>query len=136
MPKGRARLNVAIGVLLLCSAAGRAQVQNLIADVSPIVGSDGVLAGGAVRTALEIRLPDGLHANSNKPRDPLLIPMRLSVNAPPGISVAEIVYPEPTDLTQAFTEQPLSVFEREFTVGVVLNVAREVAPGEIRVPAP
>ena len=135
MPKGRARLNVAIGVLLLCSAAGRAQVQNLIADVSPIVGSDGVLAGGAVRTALEIRLPDGLHANSNKPRDPLLIPMRLSVNAPPGISVAEIVYPEPTDLTQAFTEQPLSVFEREFTVGVVLNVAREVAPGEIRVPA-
>ena len=121
--------------LLLATAAGHTQVRNLNADVTPLVGSDGVPAGGAVRTALQIRLADGLHANSNKPRDPLLIPMVLSVEPPPGVSVVEIVYPPPTDLKQEFAEQPLSVFEREFAVGVRLNVGRDVALGSIEIPA-
>ena len=121
--------------LLLATTAGHAQVRNLNADVTPLVGSDGVPAGGTVRTALQIRLADGLHANSNKPRDPLLIPMVLTVEPPAGVSVVEIVYPPPTDLKQEFAEQPLSVFEREFAIGVRLNVAREVALGNIEIPA-
>ena len=121
--------------LLLAATAGHAQVRNLNADVTPIVGSDGVPADATVRTALQIRLADGLHANSNKPRDPLLIPMVLSVEPPAGVSVVEIVYPPPTDLKQELSEQPLSVFEREFAIGVRLNVAREVAPGNIEIPA-
>ena len=120
--------------LLLATTAGHAQVPNLNAEVTPLVGSDGVPAGGTVRTALAIRLADGLHANSNKPRDPLLIPMVLTVQPPAGVSVVEIVYPPPTDLKQAFADQPLSVFEREFAIGVRLDVARDVALGNIEIP--
>jgi len=121
--------------VLVTTTAAHAQVRNLNADVTPLVGSDGVPAGGTVRTALQIRLADGLHANSNKPRDPLLIPMVLTVEPPAGVSVVEIVYPPPTDLKQAFADQPLSVFEREFAVGVRLNVGREVALGDLEIPA-
>ena len=49
----------------------------------------------------------------------------LTVEPPAGVSVGEIVYPPPTDLKQEFADQPLSVFEREFAIGVRLNVAQD-----------
>jgi cytochrome c biogenesis protein CcdA len=81
-----------------------------------------------------VLLPPGLHANSNRPRDPLLIPMTLSVTPPAGVTVEEIVYPEPTDLKQAGADLPLSVFEREFVVGIILTIS-QAAAGELTVPA-
>ena len=39
------------------------------------------------------RLPDGFHVQSNKPRDPLLIPTELTVDAPAGVTVEEVVFP-------------------------------------------
>ena len=44
------------------------------ANVTPIVERDGVRAGTPVRVALQVSLPEGFHVQSNKPRDPLLIP--------------------------------------------------------------
>jgi cytochrome c biogenesis protein CcdA/thiol-disulfide isomerase/thioredoxin len=127
-------LVLAIAVVFT-TVAGQAQVRNLDAQVIPLVGSDGVPQGAAFRAALEISLAEGLHANSNKPRDPLLIPMVLAVEPPPGVTVTEIVYPPATDLKQEISEEPLSVFEREFAIGVSISVARDVAPGELTIPA-
>ena len=112
-----------------------AQVRAFTAELSPIVESDGVRAGTTVRTALGVRLPEGLHVNSNQPRDPLLIPIVLTVDPPPGVSVLEIVYPEPTDLRQEGADQPLSVFERTFAIGVRLELAEDLAVGPLVVPA-
>ncbi len=64
-----------------------------------------------------------------------LIPIVLRVTPPAGVTVTEIVYPTPTDLKQRGAEQPLSVFERDFTIGVAMTVAPGTAPGEITVPA-
>jgi thiol:disulfide interchange protein DsbD len=128
-------LNFCCCAFLLAGAVAEAQPRNLNATITPIVGSDGVHPGGALQAALEIRLPDGLHANSNKPRQEYLIPMVLSITPPPGVSVAEIVYPEPTDLKQDSEELPLAVFERDFVIGVRLNVEGATKPGDVQVPA-
>jgi thiol:disulfide interchange protein len=84
-----------------------------------------------------VELPEGYHMNSNKPRDPLLIPVVLTIppadqSLPSGISVSEVVFPAATDLNQRGTI--LSVFEHEFTLGVVLKVAAGTAPGHITIP--
>lgn len=39
------------------------------AEVTPLVEADGVHAGSTVRIALQVSLPDGLHVQSDKPRD-------------------------------------------------------------------
>ena len=52
------------------------------------------------RLALKVSLPEGLHTQSNKPRDPLLIPTELTIDAPDGVTVKEIVFPPSTDLKQ------------------------------------
>ena len=122
---------------MLTSTAVPALVQgpDLRAEVTPIVGSAGVHAGTDVRVALQVRLAEGLHVQSDKPRDPSLIPTVLTVESPQGVSVAEIVYPPSTDLEQAGVDQPLAVFEREFAIGLRLAIGSDVSPGDFTVPA-
>jgi thiol:disulfide interchange protein len=127
---------------VLVSAVAPIRGQEVVAPaparLNPILEHDGVHAGSTARAALEISLPSvppGLHTNSNKPRDPNLIPIELTFDAPAGVTVAELVFPEPVDLKQAGSDQPLSVFEHDFSIGVVFDVAPNLAPGDITVPA-
>jgi len=115
--------------------AADAQLRGVKADVVPFVGSDGVHAGADARAALWITLPEGFHVQSNKPRDPLLIPTELAIDAPAGVTVAEVVFPAPVDFKSAGSDQPLAVFERSFAIGVRLAVGAGVPPGDIRIPA-
>jgi cytochrome c biogenesis protein CcdA/DsbC/DsbD-like thiol-disulfide interchange protein len=125
---------VAAALTLAVVSVGYAQPR-VRAELAPIVDADGVRAGQQVRAALQIRLPDGYHVNSNKPRDETLIPIVLTVSPPAGVTVTEIVYPKPTDLKQRGSDQPLSVFEHEFTIGVAMTVAADMALGEVTIPA-
>jgi thiol:disulfide interchange protein DsbD len=86
------------------------------------------------RVGLKVSVPEGLHTQSNKPRDPNLIPTELNVDVPEGVSVDEIVWPPATDLKQVGQDQPLAVFEREFLVGVRLHLASPPKSGELKIP--
>jgi thiol:disulfide interchange protein len=119
----------------LFSTAGHAQLTRPKATITAFAEREEVAAGSPVRLALRVSLPDGLHTQSNKPRDPNLIPTVLTVDAPTGITVEEIVFPPSTDLKQAGQDQPLAVFEREFSIGVRVSLASTLSPGEITVPA-
>jgi len=86
----------------LCILGGgefvHAQLQHIKADVTPLVETNGAHAGDTVRTALAVKLPEGLHVQSNKPRDPLLIATELTIDAPvfqrtqAGNPVADYIY--------------------------------------------
>src|SRR4029077_12465885 len=84
-------------VLVIAPAA---QINRPRAAVTPLIEKAGVHAGETARVAVRVSLPEGLHTRSTKPRDENLIPTELSVTAPPGVTVKEIVWPTPTDLNQ------------------------------------
>jgi thiol:disulfide interchange protein len=127
-------LSYAIALLLVSASGALAQVRTK-ADLTPLVEND-VAPGTSVRAALQVRLPSKeLHVQSNKPRDPSLIPTVLTVTPPEGIRVAEIVFPKPTDLAQEGQPEPLAVFDHEFAIGVRFDVASTVGPGAIEIPA-
>jgi len=112
-----------------------AQLQRIKADVTPLLEADAAHAGDTVRGALTVTLPDGFHVQSNKPRDPDLIATELAIDAPAGVTVKEVVFPAPIDVTLAGSNQPLAVFDRTFSIGVQFALARNVAAGRIDVPA-
>jgi cytochrome c biogenesis protein CcdA/thiol-disulfide isomerase/thioredoxin len=130
-------LSVVIPAVLTLGVAGAAaaQLRGVRAEVTAVAATDAVHAGTDVYLAVEVALPEGFHVQSNKPRDPSLIPTDLAVTPPSGTSVAEIVFPPSIDLKQAGVDQPLAVFERTFAIGVRIAVAGQVGEGEIRVPA-
>ena len=74
----------ALGVL--CCARLEAQVRPR-AEVTPVVERPAVHAGAKVRLALKVALPEGLHTQSDKPRDPNLIPTVLTIKTPAGVTV-------------------------------------------------
>lgn len=120
--------------LSLVSDIVLAQLMGVRADLTPLVESDGV-AGSTVRVALTVTLPERFHVQSDAPRDPSLIPTVLTIDAPAGLTVVEVVYPDPTDFDQAGQAEPLAVFEHEFMIGVVLDVADDTPTGSLDVPA-
>jgi thiol:disulfide interchange protein len=118
-------------VLLAAAAAAAAQGGPPRAKLTPLLETDGVTPGSTASAALKVALPEKLHCNSHTPRDKGLIPFVLTITAPEGVTVAEVVYPPSSDLKQEGSEVPLSVYEGEFLVGVRLNVAESVAAGVI-----
>ncbi len=129
-------LHLAIILMLTASVSAEAGLQTVPkTDVTPLADRNAARSGEEFRVAIEVRLPEGVHVNSNEPRDPLLIPVVLTVHPPAGVSVLEVTYPEATDLEQIGVEELLAVYESNFTVGVRLAVAPDIPPGSLTVPA-
>ena len=122
-----------LAFVVLDAAIGGAQANRPRATVTPLVEGP-ARAGAHVRVALKVAVPEGLHTQSNQPREPAFIPTVLTVDPPSGVTVDEIVWPPPTDLVQAGANLPLAVFEREFLVGVQLSIPAS-ATGDLSVPA-
>jgi thiol:disulfide interchange protein DsbD len=121
-------------VILSGTIVGHAQIRRPKADVSAIVERT-ANPGRAVRLALKVSLPEGLHTQSDKPRDPTLIPTVLTIDAVPGVVIDEVVFPPSIDLKQAGQDQPLAVFEREFAIGVQATLAASVRAATLVLPA-
>jgi cytochrome c biogenesis protein CcdA len=120
--------------LLLAAAAGLDAQGRPRAVVTPAVETDGVHAGASARVALTVTLPNGIHVQSDKPRDPSLIPTVLAIDPPTGVRVTHLVFPMPTDFEQEGQPEPLAVFEQEFVVGAELEIGEGVAAGDLVVP--
>jgi DsbC/DsbD-like thiol-disulfide interchange protein len=117
-------------VAVLGAQPGRPKAQVTAATDEPIAR-----AGTVVRVSLNVTLPADVHVQSDKPRDPSLIPTVLTIDAPAGVVVTEIVYPTPTELTQEGQKQPLAVFGSSFTITARLTLAKDLAAGDVAVPA-
>jgi DsbC/DsbD-like thiol-disulfide interchange protein len=128
-------IRISLLALVVAAAGVQAQLPRPKADLTPLVATDGAHAGSQTRIALRVSLPDGLHVQSDTPRDPNLIATAIVFEPPAGITVAEVVYPKPTDLAQAGQTRPLSVFEQAFVVGARLAIDRAAPAGDIIVPA-
>jgi cytochrome c biogenesis protein CcdA len=137
-------LVIAGGLLAGCEAAPqqprptgatRQVPRQIPVEITPLVSSSGVTPGGHLRVALDVKLPEGFHVQSNAPRDPTLIPTTLAVAAVDHVSAIEVVFPPAQDFTQEGSAQPLAVFERNFVIGLELSVDRDAPAGTITVPA-
>lgn len=92
--------------------------------------TDAGRAGGPLRIAVVATLQDGWHVNANKPLEDLLIPTVLSVEPVAGITVDRIIYPKPKLFRFAGSAEDMAVYEGEFAIGVIVNLAKDLSPGD------
>lgn len=116
--------------LLAIPVVGLAQPGRIQVDVAPVVAADGFHAGAGARAAVQVRLQQGFHVNSNEPLEEYLIPTALEFVPLEGVSVEGLAFPEAIHLLTGGSDTPLAVFEEEFAIGVALNLAADVAAGE------
>lgn len=119
-------------LVVACSSQPSAQV---LTEYETLLERDTVAPGTTVRGMLRVPLPDGLHVQSNAPREPGLIATALTFAPPAGIDVTEVVFPPSIDLDLPGYTLPLAVFEHEMRLGVVLTVARSASSGPVTIPS-
>jgi len=124
----------ALGALVGLVQTLSAQTPSLF-TVTPILESPTAHAASTVRAILKIEIPRGLHVQSNAPRDPSLIALALSFDAPAGVTVKELVFPRSTTADLPGYPEPLDVFEGDVLVGVQFVLATGLPPGTVSVPA-
>jgi thiol:disulfide interchange protein DsbD len=105
-----------------------------MAELAVVPGTLEVAPGGSARAAINVRLPEGFHMNSDKPREENLIPITVSMEAVPAVAGATVAFPAAIDLKQEGQPVPLRVFEREFAIGVQVSVAADAAAGAHKLP--
>ena len=131
----RARRGIAGSILALALAAFpaplAAQPPRPI-QLTPLLEADGAHAGSVYRVAVSAQLDEGFHVNSNEPLDESLIPTSLTLDPPDGIVARAIAWPDSFLFTVG--QDDLAVFGETFVIGVALDLAEDLPPGEHVVP--
>lgn len=128
---------VVIGIIAVSGVASQAQtgLRRPVATLTPRVDTKAVRAGSTVVLAVRVALPERVHVQSNKPREPGLIATVLTVTPPTGLTLVGVRYPRDVELEQRGALQTLLVYPNEFDITVELKVGAGVAAGKLTVPA-
>ena len=104
------------------------------AALTPLAAATAVRPGGSVRLALRVVVPEGVHLQSDKPRDPTLIPTVLWIDSA-AAAVREIVFPPSTDFRVEGLPELLAVFEHDIVIGAEVAVPAAARAGDWKIPA-
>jgi len=117
-------------LLVMWAGSAWGQPGRIQVDVTPVVEASVLQSGKSARAAVQVRLQDGFHVNSNEPLEKYLIPTSLQFVALDGVSIDGLAYPEAIHIVTGGSETPLAVFEKEFAIGVLMSIDASVPPGE------
>lgn len=84
---------------------------------------------GEVRVPLKLSMRPGYHANSDKPSEDYLIPLRLTWDSKAPLEPVEIVYPKAKLEKFEFTEKPISVVDGDFEIVTRFRRTPNAMPG-------
>ena len=123
--------NLLIIVFLLFSINNYPQfgVRTDLVEIKTFQSFDKVYAGTEFKLAVEVKVAEGWHINSNEPYDEYLIPTTLTIKENPNFKLIKVAFPKPHDFTFAFSESPLSVWEGTVYKGALIQVDSNLTPG-------
>ena len=76
----------------------------------------------------------GFHMNAHKVSEDYLIPTNLTAKLPAGIKEVQTLYPEGTNLKLSFSDKPLSVYTKQFTVRAKFSASATAPLGKTNLP--
>ena len=116
-------------LLFTINAFAQFGVRKDLLEVKTYQSFDKVYQGSEFKIALEVRVAEGWHINSDKPYDEYLIPTSLTIVENPNFRLKKVAYPKPHDYKFSFSESPLSVWEGTIYKGALIEVDSNVVPG-------
>lgn len=96
--------------------------------ISTKLSVDKVVAGSTFKAAVLITIADGWHVNSNTPASDYLIGTKLELNQKPDFTFGNIIYPRGENIKLAFSEEPLSVYEKKIKIFFTITVSEHAKP--------
>lgn len=87
-------------------------------------------AGNNLFLILNVKLDPEWHINSNKPNEDYLYPTDVSLKSKDGFLISDKKFPPAKNLNFEFTEVPVSVFEGEFEIFVIVKIPESLKEGK------
>ena len=98
-------------------------------NVSGSIAPDKVKKGRIVRATVVMDIPAGLHVQSNKPLDKFLVPTKLDVETPSGMTAGPVSYPRPLMRKLKFSKGNVAVYEGKAMIRFNVTVPANYSGG-------
>lgn len=85
--------------------------------------------GAALEAKIPVAVDAGFHVNSDAPKDPSLIPLKLTWKATGALEPGSVVYPKASIEKYAFAPEGLSVFTGNFDLVAHFKIAANAPAG-------
>lgn len=105
-----------------------------VASPKTYVSLQPIPRGSTFEIGVVVGIMPGFHMNAHKVSEDYLIPTNLTAKPPAGIKEVLTLYPEGTTLKLSFSDQPLLVYTKQFTVRAKFSVAANAALGKMNLP--
>jgi hypothetical protein len=115
-------LSLALLTLPLASTAQAPKKPGEAASLDKVEIQGDAKPGGKFVAVVRVKLEKNWHVQSNKPSEPSFIPTVLALPTTPGVSVTAIKYPEGKSEKVQGLPKPLSVYEEDFQVNVLMTL--------------
>lgn len=103
---------------------------NDILKLTTFQSFDKIQPEGEVKIALQLKIEDEWHINSNKPNEDFLIPTEVKLKSENSLQLSEIVFPKAHDIKLDFSDIPVSVYEGEVLIGTTIKIPKNTELGE------
>ncbi len=108
---------------------GWSQGNTAVVEAHAVMATDAVHADSVAKVAILAQVAPGYHINDHKPSLDYLIPTRFVADSSDQFSVKNLVYPKGNPKSFPFSDVPLSVYEGQVVVGVMLQVGASIPAG-------
>ncbi len=115
----------AVAGALACAASGQEVPQ--VVKAQAVLATNGVHAGTTAKAAVVGHVTVGFHINDHHPTLDYLIPTKVEFQGSKQAAVESIIYPKGRPLKFSFSDVPLSVYEGEVPIGLLLRIPKSVS---------
>ncbi|MCX8057138.1 MAG: protein-disulfide reductase DsbD [Ignavibacteria bacterium] len=89
-----------------------------------------IKSGDNLYLLLKVKINPEWHINSNKPKEDYLIPTDVTINSKDGFLISQKNFPESKEIKFDFSDIPVSVYEGEFEIPIVIRVPENLSEGD------
>ncbi|NPV11867.1 MAG: protein-disulfide reductase DsbD [Ignavibacteria bacterium] len=91
-----------------------------------------IKSGENLYLILKVKIDPEWHINSNKPNEDYLIPSDVSINSAEGFLISQKIFPKAKELKFDFSDVPVSVFEGEFEIPLIIRIPENLKEGNYK----
>ncbi len=95
---------------------------------------DKIQRGGEFKVAVKLEIEKNWHINSNKPNEDYLIKSEINFPGKTPFEIETIQYPEAKNVTFSFSDKPVSVYEGEEYLGLIIKAPKDIKLGKYQIP--
>lgn len=105
-----------------------------VASPKTYVSLQPIPRGSTFEIGVVVGIMPGFHMNAHKVSEEYLIPTNLTVKPPAGIKEVQTLYPDGTNLKLSFSDKPLLVYTKQFTVRAKFSTSATARLGKMNLP--